>query len=351
MQVKRDWFASDLALAVGLFCVITGSLVAVIWLLGWSSTDRNLTLMGGISGATTALIALVLRATEPSRDAKAIRSRRAAAILSYPAGFLAGGFSVLAAIALLGIMPQRASMPGAAMIGGLYGLVLGAYWAKAIETAAARDTLLAPTVAAVENRLLSSPRTNWTGKVLASARRVEGEIILGEVTVWFVPQVGGRRQKKSGTAELASSDNGKSLSEVSSTSLTIQDGKDGTNAEFLITISGGEEMPVFPRRQLAKVPTDAVSEMYQFKLLASNEVKSGGDGELSVGKVRPDESLVPIPIMVDAELNVAAAETAEAAGTVQAAEAVELKGRILRPILIDIAMAGRTVQVIETRLE
>lgn len=338
MQVKRDWFASDLALAVFLFVVITGSLVAVIWLLGWSSTDRNLTLMGGISGATTALIALVLRATEPSRDAKAIRSRRAAAILSYPAGFLAGGFSVLAAIALLGIAPQRASMPGAAMIGGLYGLVLGAYWVKAIETAAARDTLLAPTVAAVENRLLSSPRTNWTGKVLASARRVEGEIIVGEVTVWFEPQAG-RRQRKSGTPELASADNGKSSPAVSSTSLTIQDGKDGANAEFLITISGGEEMPVFPRRQLAKVPTDAVSEKYQFKLLASSEVKSGGDGELSVGKDRLGESAAAVPIIVDAALKV------------EAVEVVEVKGRILRPILIDIAMAGRTVQVIETRLE
>jgi hypothetical protein len=224
------------------------------------------------------------------------------------------------------------------MIGGLYGLVLGAYWVKAIETAAARDTLLAPTVAAVENRLLSSPRTNWTGKVLASARRVEGEIIVGEVTVWFEPQAG-RRQRKSGIAELASPDNGKSSSEVSSTSLTIQDGKDGTNAEFLITISGGEEMPVFPRRQLAKVPTDAVSEKYQFKLLASSEGKSGGDGELTVGKDQRDESAAAVPIMVDAALKV------------EAVEAIELKGRILRPILIDIAMAGRTVQVIETRLE
>lgn len=334
MQVKRDWFASDLALAVGLFWVVTGSLVAVIWLLGWTSTDRNLTLMGGISGATTALIALVLRATEPSRDAKAISSRRAAAILSYPAGFLAGAFSVLAAIALLGIMPQRASMPGAAMIGGLYGLVLGAYWAKAIETAAARDTLLAPTVAAVENRLLSSPRTNWTGKVLASARRVEGEIIVGEVTVWFEPQAG-RRRRRSGTAEMASPDNGKSSSEVSSTSLTVQDGKDGTSAEFLITVSGGEEMPVFPRRQLAKVPTDIVSEKYQFKLLASTEGKSEGDGELSLGKDQLDEPAA-VPSMVGAALKV---------------EAVELRGRIPRPILIDIAMAGRTVQVIETRLE
>lgn len=334
MQVKRDWFASDLALAAGLFLVVTGSLVAVIWLLGWPSTDRDLTLMGGISGATTALIALVLRATEPSRDAKAIRSRRAAAILSYPAGFLAGAFSVLAAIALLGIEPQRASMPGAAMIGGLYGLVLGAYWAKAIETAAAQDTLLAPTVAAVENRLLSSPRTNWTGKVLASARRVEGEIILGEVTVWFEPQAV-RRQRKARVVEISSQDSGKSSSEVSSTSLTIQDGKDGSHAEFLITISGGEEMPVFPRRQLAKVPTDTASEKYQFKLLASSEGKSGGDGELTIGKGRPDESAA-VPIVVDAALK---------------AEAAELGRRIRRPILIDIAMAGRTVQVIETRLE
>jgi hypothetical protein len=295
--------------------------------------------MGGLSGATTALIALVLRATETTRDSKAIRSRRTAAFLSYPAGFLAGAFSVLAAIAFLGIAPQKASMAGAAMIGGLYGLVLGAYWTKAIETAAARDTILAPTVAAVENRFLSSARTNWSGKVLASARRVEGDIIFGEVRVWFEPKTDSsktdRSRKKSELVPIDSPSSIQSSPGVSSTGLTIQDGRDGTNAEFVITISGGEEMSVFPRRQVAKAPTDTASEQYLFKLLANGEKKSGEDGGLSTGKARTEEPTAPHV-------------EASSAPTVQASETTPGNSR---PILVDISMAGRTVQVIETHLK
>lgn len=335
---NQDSYASDLALAVIIFALIAASLAGVTWLLGVRTTDRSLILMGGASGAATALIALVLRAAEPLSGSKAIRTRRVAALLSYPAGFLAGAFSVLAAVALLGVAAQRASMSGAAMIGGLYGLLLGAYWAKAIETAATRDTLLAPTVTAVENRFLPSARTNWSGKVLASARRVEGEIIAGEVTVWFEPQAG-RRRKGSAPAQTpqaspAPGTSGESPAEVSSTSLVIQDGKDGTHAEFLITISGGEEMPVFPRRQIARVPTDAISENYIFKLLAPGEARPDGDGELSM-VTAPSKEPMPVPM----ENLVSAIDASSAARPSS------------RPILVDISMAGRTVQVIETRLD
>jgi hypothetical protein len=333
MEDRRSRVSFDLVLATALFLLVTLSLVAVIWLLDRNATDQSLTLMGGLSGATTALIALVFRVTEPSRDSKRIRSRGTAAFLSYPAGFLAGAFSVLAAIAFLGIAPQRASMSGAAMIGGLYGLVLGAYWAKAIESAAARDTLLAPTVAAVENRFLSSTRTNWSGKVLASAHRVEGDIIVGELKVWFEPKID-RIKKKPEPVAKDSPSSVESSPGVSSTGLTIQDGRDGTHAEFVITISGGEEMSVFPRRQIAKVPTDTTSEQYLFKLLANGEKMSGKDGGLPTGKTEIEEPTTLIG--------------AKPGPTVQAAEATPQSSR---PILVDISMAGRTVQVIETHLK
>jgi hypothetical protein len=329
---------SDTALAVFLFLLIILSLAAVVWMLNWRATDQSLTLMGGLSGATTALIALMLRATESPRDSQAFRFRRIAALLPYPAGFLAGAFSVLAAIAFLGIVTARASMSGAAMIGGLYGLVLGAYWAKTLESAAARETLLAPTLAAVEGRFLPSTRTNWSGRVLAYARRMEGDIIVGELKVWFEPKPGGGKEKPRSATTGTEHDSSqfKASSDASSTDLTIQDGSQGTHAEFVITISGGEEMVAFPRRQVARVPTDTPSEQYQFKLLANREKSRRGDRDRSTGETHAEEPGASAKRLFPIE---------------RAGDGATSAAHISRPILIDISMAGRTVQVIETHLK
>jgi hypothetical protein len=176
---------------------------------------------------------------------------------------------------------------------------------------------------AVENRFLPPARTNWSGKVLASARRVEGDFIVGELKVWFEPKTVHSDKKPASIA-----DNPQSVvaapSDVSTTGLTIQDGSEGTHAEFVISVSGGEEMSVFPRRQVARIPTDTASEEYIFRLLAGSGMKSREDGGPTTGENRAEELGAPV---------------------------VEAMPRINRPILIDISMAGRTVQVIETHLK
>jgi hypothetical protein len=176
---------------------------------------------------------------------------------------------------------------------------------------AARPQAIDP---AMENRFLPQARTNWSGKVLASARRVDGDVMVGELKVWFEPKT--VHSNKELTSVVAPP-------EVSSTPLIIQDGGEGTHAEFVITISGGEEMSVFPRRQVARVPTDTASEEYIFKLLASGGMKSREASGSTTGETRAGESAGPV---------------------------VEAMTRINHPILVDISMAGRTVQVIETHM-
>ncbi|MDI9978808.1 hypothetical protein [Rhodococcus sp. IEGM 1307] len=300
----------DALLAVILFLAITLSLSAIVWMLNRTPTAQTLTIIGGLSGASAALIALMLRAAQTPEATANIRSRRISAVFTYPAGFLAGAFSLLASLATLGLNVSNASMPGAAMLGGLYGLVLGAYWAKAVESAAASDTLLAPSVSALESRFTTpaSTRTNWSGDVVISADGAKGDVVVGEIRVRFEPKLlpkpgynGPRREARE-----------KSAVALSRTPLRIEDGNDGTHAEFVITVSGGSGRSAFPRRQVARVPTDKVSPEYLFKLITDDMDRDAPrHGEEQIEE-----------------------------------RSINTSG----PILVDISMAGRTVQVVETHL-
>lgn len=335
---EESWRATaDYRLAISLLALVILSLASIIWMLDWQPTAQSLTLVGGLAGASAALLSVMLRVVQTAQTPGRSRSRRLAAVITYPAGFLAGAFSVLASLAFLKLPFAEANLPGAAMLGGIYGLMLGAYWAKVAESAATRDTLLAPGMDAVRSGLglatVGMDRTNWSGNIVMSAERVKGEVIIGELRArfepnnWEGPPIRANTEAVSGHA-------------TSTTPLRIEDGSDGTHADFVVTVSGGSERSVFPRRQAARVPTDDVSPEYIFKLLVAIDE---ADGSYAARAAEASATK-------DATAGAAAGKAVRSRDALMASkEETPVEGTD-SPILVDISMAGRTVQVIEMHL-
>jgi hypothetical protein len=332
----------DVTSAVLALLLSVASVVGVFWMLDWPTTEQNLALLGGLSGAAATQLASMLRTRELSPDKTARRSQRVTLVLTYVAGFLAGGFSVLASVAFLSVSANGVSMSGAAMLGGIYGVLLGSYWAKVGEVAAAQETLLARTFDVVEDRIARPPRTNWRGYVWAKAHSLKGDLILAELVVWFeadrpassddsktrrslmdVLHIGhqeaasrARRETSLPATIRPTPDEDEMRGPAVRASLAIEDGENAEFAEFVVTVAGTSDLGSFPRRQIARVPAEDRSADYTFSL------------------VRERDSTDMSPQDAD-----------------DSSSSVQSKGTTpLAPMLVDISMAGRTVQVMEVRL-
>ena len=320
----------DTALAVVMLCVVALSLGAAVWMMALEPSARDLTLIGGLAGASTASIAFTLQASRAEIERAVSTSRRVVAALTYLAGFVAGGFSIVASLALLGFSTAIASMPGAALLGGIYGIALGAYWSKLLDESTKTGSVLAPARNALEGRLAGSSVTNWTGSLRASARPATGEIVLAELSMIFVPESKAKSRGLGSYATSARSTYGEALHwEVD---LLVQGGDDGDFADFVLSVTAPHGIDVFPRRQLARVARSRESEAYTFSIANMTVQKETAEQRVDGQATTPG----------NATLSSVREHGASGKGN-------DSRGapRKTLPLLVDVSMAGRTIQVLE----
>ena len=281
------------AVATSLLLIVVATIAAVIYLLGRPPTESNLVLIGGLAGGSAATLALIIQSRGWSGlTGGIVRYGLIAAFSSVVAGFLAGAFSVLAAIALIGTSVTKEDMSGAAILGGIYGLLLGAYWSQIVLAAEDKETLLGTAISEISGRVGPSV-VNYQGKVFATLKPTDNEhLVRGRLTVWF----SAKPEPTQSVPDAKASD-----AQAASAPIIIEGGSRKARTEFAVTVLGTGAITAFPRRQLAVAPTDDESEKYEFTLVQE------GSGEASDAP-----SLPP-----------------------------------LGPVLIDVSQNGRTVQVLE----
>jgi hypothetical protein len=281
------------AVATSLLLIVVATIAAVIYLLGRPPTESSLVVIGGLAGGSAATLALIIQSRGWSGlTGGIVRYGLIAAFSSVVAGFLAGAFSVLAAIALIGTSAAKNDMSGAAILGGIYGLLLGAYWSQIVLATEDKETLLGTAISEISGRVGPSV-VNYQGKVFATLKPADNEqFVRGRLTVWFSAKPEPAQSVPNAKAPDA---------QAASAPIIIEGGSRKARTEFAVTVFGAGTITAFPRRQLAVAPTDDESEKYEFTLVQE------GSGEASHAS-----SLPP-----------------------------------LGPVLIDVSQSSRTVQVLE----
>ncbi|WP_344811534.1 hypothetical protein [Microlunatus aurantiacus] len=297
---------------------------AIIWALGWETEKSGralqyLVIIAGISGATTAVAAGGLRLNSTMTNASAT-SLFWIILLSLPLGSIAGAGALLVTVTILSFRAEGVTQSGSAILGGIYGLLLGGYWATAAESSALRRALLTP--AGTSPEVPTAPkRTNWKGIVTAELRPKSGDRVSAELIVQFEAEVAesrkrlGLRKKRDALEPPTTPASSKAIATARG-DLIVEGGEESDYAEFVVTVSGGEGYETFPRRQLARAPISGTSERYPFTLVAERDPEREKAEEVSPTKV---STTVRNDIT---QTNIGA-------------------------VLIDIAMAGRTIQVLE----
>jgi hypothetical protein len=286
------------AVATSLLLIVVATIVAVIYLLGRPPSESNLVIIGGLAGGSAATLALIVQSRGWSVLTGGIaRYGLIAAFSSVVAGFLAGAFSVLAAIALIGTSTTKNDMSGAAILGGIYGLLLGAYWSQIVLATEDKETLLGTAISEISGRVGPSV-VNYRGKVCATLTPATNEqLVRGRLEVWFST----KSEPTQPAPHAKASDAKASGAQVASAPIIIEGGSRKARAEFAVTVLGTSTTTAFPRRQLAVAPTDGESEKYEFTLVQEGPGDAG------------DASRLPP----------------------------------LGPMLIDVSQSGRTIMVLE----
>ena len=247
------------SVAVALLLIVVATITAVIYLLGRPLSESGLVVIGGLAGGSAATLALIIQSRGWNVLTGGIaRHGLIAAFSSVVAGFLAGAFSVLAAVALVGSSATKNDPAGAAILGGIYGLLLGAYWSQILLAADDKETLLGTAISEISGRTVPSV-VNYRGKVFATLRPADNEqLVRGRLVVWF----SAKPEPPQPASDAKASD-----AQVASAPIIIEGGSRKARAEFAVTALGTGTTTAFPRRQLAVAPTDAESERYEFTLV------------------------------------------------------------------------------------
>ncbi len=255
-----------IGVATGLLFIVVATIVAVIFLLGRPPTESNMVIIGGLAGGSAATLALVIQSRGWSVLTGGIaRHGLIAAFSSVVAGFLAGGFSVLAAVALVGTSTARNGMSGAAILGGIYGLLLGAYWSQIVLADDGKETLLGTAISEISGRVGPSI-VNYQGRVYAELNPAQNEqLVRGRLVVWFAAK-GKSPAQEAGQAQ----------DQIANAPIIIEGGSRKASAEFVVTVLGTSTTTPFPRRQLIVAPADAESERYEFTLVQEGTGDEGG---------------------------------------------------------------------------
>lgn len=331
------------ATALMLVAAIFGGASGIVWALGLDPiTMQGLVATAGIAGLTTSAGASGIRliaASSPEID----RNQPALLVaLSIALGFLAGSASLLVTVTVLSVNPSEVTPSGSALLGGVYGLIFGTYWAGVAESSSLRRALMSPRPNEIQAVTDGVKRINWKGAVQATLTYEGGDRVSGKVEVWFegepssIPKArhwysrlgATRAPRDSMTAGPEESIKTRS---TASGQLVIEGGQDADNADFVVTVSSLDGMDVFPRRQLVQAPVSGRSESYHFTLLRSQKET---DQQESASIMTAQSVLSPGRALTARDAN----DHSQAASRQQAA-------------LVEIAMSGRTVQILEVKAE
>ena len=278
IQGRMSVLYQRIGVATGLLFIAVATIVAVIYLLGRPPTESNMVIIGGLAGGSAATLALIIQSRGWSVLTGGIaRHGLIAAFSSLVAGFLAGGFSVLAAVALVGT--SKNDMSGAAILGGIYGLLLGAYWSQIVLADDGKETLLGTAISEISGRAGPSI-VNYQGRVYAELNPAHNEqLVRGRLVVWFAAK--GKSQAQEA---------GRAQDQIANAPIIIEGGSRKASAEFVVTVLGTSTTTPFPRRQLIVAPADAESERYEFTLVQEGTGDEGG----SAGQPPPGPVLIDV---------------------------------------------------------
>lgn len=261
--------------AVAVMASSVVSSAGTIFLLGQPVSERSLVATGSLAGAASSTLFLLVRSQGWPALAEGIASNRGiAAAASLLMGLAAGGFSVMAAIALVGggILPDQSS--GAAILGGLYGLALGASWSQFLLARSGENSVLGAALSGIEQQLHRSSPVNYDGLVLARVEpETHGVAVKARVAIWF-QSTDVRSHPPNGKAQ--GGDMGEppspsgSVEETPAARVRVTGGEKRKLVPFVVTVTGRESTTSFPRRQLASAPAKGKSDAYPFTIVNDN---------------------------------------------------------------------------------
>lgn len=287
--------AALLLLAIGVIAVVT-----TVLLLDRSQQEGgflNLLLLAGSAGAAASCLGVLLQ-ENGFATLRAPSGKYGWLISLVPpvAGFAAGAFSLLLALALLTPADSPRNAASAAVFGGIYGLLLGGWSQKLLAApvlADAAETLESAITTTAGTLFSEATRTRYDGRIAASIRSSEGiTFVQGILGVRFIP-----------SATDQDLDDGEHSAQI-----RVEDGEEGPWANFVITVVSGSALESFPRSRSVKVPTDQVSDKFEFTIVHEPTTEVQGDQ-------------------------------------------VEATSQLGRSILIDVTQAGRTVQLLEIPMD
>jgi hypothetical protein len=235
-------------------------LAGIVALLRVQGSDQLEIVVGGMAGAATASIAMLVRPGGlVSMQDTFERHGALAVFVPALAGLAAGGFSVLLAVGLFSSPLQGKSLTSGAIFGGLYGLLLGG-WANRIlgaqASTATQTTIVEAALSEVDRQLRAPQQHRYTGRVLVAVDTTHAQtLVVGSLLVRFVPQ---------GT-ESPHSTVGSSR-EWTSGALQISEGATTDFVSFDLSVIPDNALTSVPRAREVTVPASAVSEVYEFTL-------------------------------------------------------------------------------------
>jgi len=287
---------SDSAIASRLLIIIALLAVAgTVFLLDYTQRHvgfLDMLLVAGSAGAAASCLGALLRqgGLTPPRGPSG-RDNWIISIVTAVAGFAAGAFSLLLALALLAPPNSSSNAASAAVFGGIYGLLLGG-WAQKLMTSPGVEDAAQALKSAIDTKatglFADRVRSRYNGKIGASIRSADGaELVQGILGLRFIP---------SDAAE--SFESGERTVQV-----LVDDGEDAPSADFVLTVVCGVGLESYPRSRAVNVSTGEASEKFEFTLVRESAEDDASDAQ------SPD--------------------------------------RGARNVLIDISQAGRTIAVME----
>lgn len=291
---------------VAIFCI-----AAVVSLLSQTPTDTAVVVIGGLAGAATSAVATLVRRGGMNTLERTVAANGSLSVLApVIGGMAAGAFSIIVSHALLASL---ITMTGAAVHGGLYGLLLGG-WINGILTPPDDDNATIASAALAEIGMLPAARRyNYAGIVSARVNRLSNVTLLfGTLTVEFVGE--------EAVPPFAGQDATPPL--ANQRRLTIDDGIDADEVPFELTVITSAELDAFPRTISVRIPRTGKSHPTEFTLAWSRRA------------AEPDS--LPTPTVYDA--------AAEGVFTSPSTE----KGRSdTEAIILEVAQAGRSLHLLE----
>lgn len=235
------------------------SVVATVLLLERAGIEGSFTtslMLAGYAGSAASALAVLPHrrvASSPSSNLASWWQLVSVAVVPPAAGFAAGAFSLLLAVALVspqGALPQPAS---AAVLGGLYGLLLGGWTRSLLTSPGVTDAAagLQSSLSTLVRTAKQAQRVRYDGRVLARFRPAEADMVRGVLEVRFVPHHRVPISEEEGA----------------SAQVLVQEGAVTNRAEFLLTVVAGKHLESLPRSRVVTVPVQSTSESFEFTLV------------------------------------------------------------------------------------